>query len=193
MSDNATDADAPGSHSGPTVRLPDIDRLSVESAPRWRAYIAAHSLAWQPGRTRVPAPLAGGRHLWTRDLAKHTVLALADRLRRQCGAGHLGQHRQASPAAAGVSGPMRYAVVIEEAGGNFSAYVPDLSGCVATGATAAEVMCAIGAAIRWHIESLRECREPVPVPQDGCRRGRRSRTARGRLAVRRGCPAQAVP
>ena len=50
---------------------------------------------------------------------------------------------------------MRYAVVIEKAGNNFSAYVPDLPGCVATGATVPEVETEIRDAIRFHIEGLR--------------------------------------
>ena len=51
---------------------------------------------------------------------------------------------------------MRYAVVIEAAEGNFSAYVPDLPGCVATGATEAEVTRAIREAIEFHLDGLRE-------------------------------------
>ena len=58
---------------------------------------------------------------------------------------------------------MRYAVVIEKADGNFSAYVPDLPGCVATGATVAEVENEIRAAIRFHIDGLKE--DGLPVPQ----------------------------
>ncbi|ESW64681.1 hypothetical protein X760_28100 [Mesorhizobium sp. LSHC422A00] len=50
---------------------------------------------------------------------------------------------------------MRYAVVIEKAGENFSAYVPDLPGCIATGATVPEVEIEIRDAIRFHIEGLR--------------------------------------
>ena len=48
--------------------------------------------------------------------------------------------------------PMRYAVVIEKAGGNFGAYVPDLPGCIATGATEAEVATHIQAAIEMHLQ-----------------------------------------
>lgn len=59
---------------------------------------------------------------------------------------------------------MRYAVVIEKAGGNYSAYVPDLPGCVATGATIAEIEVEIRNAIRFHIEGLREDGETVPEP-----------------------------
>jgi predicted RNase H-like HicB family nuclease len=56
---------------------------------------------------------------------------------------------------------MRYAIVIENAGTNYSAYVPDLPGCVATGATAEEAEREIRAAIEFHIEGLRE----VPIAQ----------------------------
>ncbi|MEJ0012879.1 MAG: type II toxin-antitoxin system HicB family antitoxin [Bauldia sp.] len=59
---------------------------------------------------------------------------------------------------------MRYAVVIEKAGDNYSAYVPDLPGCVATGDTVAEVEKTIGEAIRLHIDGLKEDRLPIPPP-----------------------------
>jgi len=59
---------------------------------------------------------------------------------------------------------MRYAVVIEEAAGNFSAYVPDLPGCVATGETIAETEQAIREAIEFHLEGLREDGDPIPPP-----------------------------
>lgn len=55
-----------------------------------------------------------------------------------------------------------YAVVIEDAGGNYSAYVPDLPGCVATGTTIEEVTANIREAISLHIESLKEHGEVVP-------------------------------
>jgi predicted RNase H-like HicB family nuclease len=58
---------------------------------------------------------------------------------------------------------MRYAVVIEKAEGNFSAYVPDLPGCVATGDTVASVEREIRDAIRFHIEGLKEDGLPVPA------------------------------
>lgn len=59
---------------------------------------------------------------------------------------------------------MRYAVVIEPAGANFSAYVPDLPGCVATGSTPAETEAAIREAIRFHLDGLREDGQPIPSP-----------------------------
>lgn len=59
---------------------------------------------------------------------------------------------------------MRYAIVIEHAGANYSAYVPDLPGCVATGGTAEEARSNIQDAVRFHIEGLREDGLPIPPP-----------------------------
>jgi predicted RNase H-like HicB family nuclease len=59
---------------------------------------------------------------------------------------------------------MRYAVVIEKAEGNYSAYVPDLPGCVATGATVEEVESEIRDAIAFHLEGMREDGLPIPAP-----------------------------
>ncbi len=59
---------------------------------------------------------------------------------------------------------MRYAVVIESAGSNYSAYVPDLPGCVATGASLAEAEAAIREAIAFHLDGLREDGLPIPTP-----------------------------
>ena len=58
---------------------------------------------------------------------------------------------------------MRYAIVIEKAEGNYSAYAPDLPGCVATGATVAEVEFEMREAITFHLEGLREDGLPVPA------------------------------
>ena len=59
---------------------------------------------------------------------------------------------------------MRYAIVIEQAPNNYSAYVPDLPGCVATGSTLAELEQEIREAIAFHVEGLREDGLPVPPP-----------------------------
>lgn len=59
---------------------------------------------------------------------------------------------------------MRYAIVIEKAAGNYSAYVPDLPGSVATGATIEEVETEIREAIEFHLEGLREDGLPIPEP-----------------------------
>jgi predicted RNase H-like HicB family nuclease len=59
---------------------------------------------------------------------------------------------------------MRYAIVIEKAGRNYSAYVPDLPGCVATGATAQATAQEIRGAIRFHLDGLRADGLAVPEP-----------------------------
>ena len=59
---------------------------------------------------------------------------------------------------------MRYAVVIERAEGNYSVYVPDLLGCVATGETVEAVEQEIREAIRFHIEGLKADGLDVPAP-----------------------------
>ena len=63
---------------------------------------------------------------------------------------------------------MRYAVVIEKTEKNYSAYVPDLPGCVATGATLEEVECEIKEAIRFHLDGMRQDGAPIPKPSAVC-------------------------
>lgn len=58
---------------------------------------------------------------------------------------------------------MKYAVVIEAAGSNYSAYVPDLPGCIATGDTIEETEQAIREAIEFHVEGLRAENLPIPA------------------------------
>jgi len=60
---------------------------------------------------------------------------------------------------------MRYTIVIEKAKSNFSAYVPDLPGCIATGESIEEVERLIREAIVLHIEGMREDSVPPPIPQ----------------------------
>jgi predicted RNase H-like HicB family nuclease len=62
---------------------------------------------------------------------------------------------------------MRYAIVIEQARDNFSAYVPDLPGCIATGTTIEEVEAQMREAIEFHLDGLRE--DGVPIPQPSSR------------------------
>jgi predicted RNase H-like HicB family nuclease len=59
---------------------------------------------------------------------------------------------------------MRYAVVIEKAEKNYSAYVPDLPGCIATGLTIKEVETEIREAIAFHIEGMRADGDVIPAP-----------------------------
>lgn len=57
-----------------------------------------------------------------------------------------------------------YAVVLEKTGNGWSAYVPDLDGCVAAGDTEAETLHLIREAIALHIEAMRQDGDPIPVP-----------------------------
>jgi predicted RNase H-like HicB family nuclease len=59
---------------------------------------------------------------------------------------------------------MRYAIVIEKAPSNYAAYVPDLPGCIATGATVAETESLIREAIEFHLEGLKADGLPIPPP-----------------------------
>jgi len=56
----------------------------------------------------------------------------------------------------------RFLIVIEKANGNYSAYSPDLPGCVATGATREETESNMHEAIQLHIQGLREDNQPIP-------------------------------
>ncbi len=60
---------------------------------------------------------------------------------------------------------MQYTVVIEETENGYSAYAPDVPGCVAAGDTVSEVEDLIREALAFHIESLGEHGEPVPEPR----------------------------
>jgi predicted RNase H-like HicB family nuclease len=63
---------------------------------------------------------------------------------------------------------MRYAIVIEKAANNYSAYVPDIPGCVATGTNIQEVNQQIKEAIAFHLDGLREEGLPIPEPTTLC-------------------------
>jgi predicted RNase H-like HicB family nuclease len=58
----------------------------------------------------------------------------------------------------------RYAIVVEDAGTNLAAYVPDLPGCIATAATREELERRIRAAIELHLEGMAEDGIPAPEP-----------------------------
>jgi len=59
---------------------------------------------------------------------------------------------------------MRYAMIIERGDRNFSAYLPDLQGCIATGKTIDEVRQNMAAAIELHLAGMREDGLPIPEP-----------------------------
>ena len=58
----------------------------------------------------------------------------------------------------------RYAIVVEKAASNYAAYVPDLPGCVATGATLEDTERRLREAIEVHVQGLRDDGLPVPEP-----------------------------
>ena len=63
---------------------------------------------------------------------------------------------------------MKYAIIIEEAPGNYSSYAPDLPGCVAAGATIEEVESNMREAIRFHLDGMIEDGLPLPEPRVRC-------------------------
>lgn len=63
---------------------------------------------------------------------------------------------------------MRYAIVIEKANDNFSGYVPDLPGCIATGDTVEQTEQNLREALLFHLEGLREDGLPIPQPTSIC-------------------------
>lgn len=63
---------------------------------------------------------------------------------------------------------MHYAIVIEKAEGDYSAYARNLPGCVTTGATIKEVEQNMKEAIALHLEGLREEGLPVPDSTTNC-------------------------
>jgi predicted RNase H-like HicB family nuclease len=80
----------------------------------------------------------------------------------------------------------RYAVVIEMACDNYSAYAPDLQGGIATGETVAEAEWEFSQAIRFHIEGLKE--DGLRPTAEGPRGIRQSPRTRGRLTAGQGRP-----
>lgn len=60
--------------------------------------------------------------------------------------------------------PVKYAIVVERAEGNYSAFVLDVPGCIATGATVEEVKQRLGEALADHLALLSEDGDPVPEP-----------------------------
>ena len=66
--------------------------------------------------------------------------------------------------AGGIGEEMRYLIVIEQTGTGYSAYSPDLDGCIATGSTRREVERAMREAIEFHLDGLRQDGKLVPSP-----------------------------
>lgn len=60
---------------------------------------------------------------------------------------------------------MKYLVIIEKGGNNYSAYSPDISGCAATGKTVEETIETMKAALEFHFEGMFEDGEDIPMPK----------------------------
>jgi predicted RNase H-like HicB family nuclease len=58
----------------------------------------------------------------------------------------------------------RYLVIVEGSDGSFSAYSPDLPGCIAAGDTRQETLELMREAIAFHLEGLHEDGQPIPPP-----------------------------
>jgi len=64
---------------------------------------------------------------------------------------------------------MKYRVIYEKPATGYSAYAPDLPGCITTGRTLEETECLMKEAIEFHLEGLREDGLPIPAPTTtGC-------------------------
>lgn len=62
---------------------------------------------------------------------------------------------------------MKYMVIIEKADENFSAYAPDLPGCIAAADTREELVALMKEAVEFHIAEMQDAGEPIPVPTTG--------------------------
>ena len=60
---------------------------------------------------------------------------------------------------------MKFLVVIETGDDNYSAYSPDIPGCIATGTSVEETLVNMRSALAFHLEGMAEHGEPIPVPQ----------------------------
>ena len=78
----------------------ELVQLGVRSAPKFRAYIAAHSVAWRPGITRRRHPRNRSVHLWSTNPEHYPVLTVQDRRRLAFGAGDKGKRTRAKQDAA---------------------------------------------------------------------------------------------
>ncbi|MBE9126224.1 type II toxin-antitoxin system HicA family toxin [Coleofasciculus sp. LEGE 07092] len=120
---------------------------------------------WYLARTR-------GSHRQFKHPTKSGLVTIAGKPSDDASTWHLKQHNDAS-STQGTQGRrrrrvMRYAIVIEKLESNYSAYVPDLPGCVATGATLEEMEQQIKEAIAFHWDGLREEGLPIPEPTTLC-------------------------
>ena len=76
----------PGDADGPPVDLATLDWLGVESAPRYRAFLASLTLAYRKGVTRIPVDKRRGQWRWTKDITRYPVITRTERQRLAFGA-----------------------------------------------------------------------------------------------------------
>lgn len=99
-----------------------------------------------------------GSHRQFKHPTKPGLVTVAGKAGRRCGAGNVEQHSQAGRAEA-----MKYLIVIERTATGYSAYSPDLAGCIATGSTREEVEREMKGAIAFHLDGLKA--EGMAIPQ----------------------------
>lgn len=76
----------------------------------------------------------------------------------------MAEHSEASRLAVTTPIELTYAIVIERAPGNYSAYVPDLPGCITVGDTIEETIANMREAISLHLDGMYEDGDPIPPP-----------------------------
>jgi predicted RNase H-like HicB family nuclease len=111
-----------------------------------------------------------GSHRQFKHPTKFGLVTIAGKPSDDASTWHVKQHNDAS-STQGTEGRRRRRVmryVIEKLESNYSAYVPDLPGCVATGATIEEIEQQIKEAITFHLDGLREEDLPIPEPTTLC-------------------------
>jgi predicted RNase H-like HicB family nuclease len=116
-----------------------------------------HQDGWYLAATR-------GSHRQFKHPAKPWSCDGSRKAQRRIGAGHSEEYSEAVRPPEMKVTAVRYAIVIEQAAENYSAYVLDLPGCVATGKTVAEIELRIREAIEFHLEGMRQDGEAIPVP-----------------------------
>lgn len=112
---------------------------------------------WVLDRTR-------GSHRQYRHPRKSGTVTIAGALDRGTSPEDPKQHSKAG----GTETAMRYAVIIERVRAGYSAYVPDLPGCIAAGSTESEVRRLIKEAVDFHLEGIRLHGDPIPEPTTSC-------------------------
>ena len=112
------------------------------------------------------APTRGSHHQF-RQPVKPGLVTVAGSGNDDVCATYIEEDTHAGPRRALTGGRLmsRYLVIIEESATGYSAFLPDLPGCIATGFTREEVEKTMREGVAFHLEGLRESGEPVPPPR----------------------------